>query len=1245
MRILAIRGSDLASLAGPFELDLSRSPLAEAPLFVITGPVGAGKSTLLDALSVALFHRTSRLVETCKERTDGLPAEDARNLLRHGAPRGFAEVDFQADDGQSYRARWEVRRAAGQAEGAIQKPSCRLSTLQTGHLLRRGVNKTRSEISRLLGLDFRQFQRAVLLAQGEFAGFLKAASNERAALLEQLTGTELYRRVSIAAYERATRESERANSLQREINRLQAMEPEEVEALQAQLKEIGNRLQHLDELRRSLEREKNWFTREEELGIEKERATAEQAGLLAQEPGITELKKELALTETALSLSSWFSTVDELEGHSALLNSGLEKQKRAVDLARERRQIAKRAVDQARDALQTAQISRHGAEQALEEAVKLDERSLLAEQAVKEAEARARKADETRAAVEENLSRSRELLLESNGTWKELTEFQAATLDQAGLFTEQKYWLEQILQYERLREDEVKSRQALITLSATIADLIKKEQGVSHELSTESSEIERLEAVMASLEAEIAALGPTTLTGRLEEAQSRQEQAAALEKSHAELRILQAEVDRIQAERGEAIHESFLAQSAIAELDSRLPALGAAATEAQRAWRSALSSGKPGVEALRAELRPGTPCPVCGALDHAWLSVRAPVLGELVEKSRKRLEALVKDLATLHGRRAQQQTYLEQLKSIIRRADTRLQSLVAERDRLRAVLDDGAVRLGLTDPRTASQALAAFKSRVDATTKDLRVVHDKEAVLRNTGEQLKSRRRLFERHRVLHSKLRTDLSVARSREESLVAQLSALLETRERLKNLIATAFATILDAPGGNFSNPEPASTQQGNNCPPLKEDPEQLRRILATQADKWKRKLEQLEATRRRIAVVKAEIDYQEQETARASAASAEAHTGLRARKAEAVELAQKRSLLFDGQAVAAIRVVLDGQVESARQARQAAEDEFETANVELMRQETAVGAKAEHLHSDRVRVTARQSALQRKLRKHGLAEDEARQLISRGASWCRETRDIISDYENRVKRARERLKLRERQLRSHERTRPERRREEADRLFVETIEERQALDCSQGDIRVRLIHAQSVEERIRELTEELYSLEEGGRVWIELGEIIGSADGTSFRNFAQTYTLDLLLDHSNMHLAKLKPRYRMRRSHDESDPFGILILDEELGDEPRPVITLSEGETFLVSLALALGLSSLQSQRVRLESLFIDEGFGTLDSTALQTVLGALQALELRDRQIAIISHVGAFTDHFPAEVRVVPLGFGTSRLEIS
>jgi exonuclease SbcC len=1240
MRILAIRGANLASLAGPFELDLRHGPLGEAHLFVITGPVGSGKSTLLDALSVALFHEAPRLAEAGKARLDDLPADDARNLLRRGATEAYAEVDFQADDGRTYRARWEVRRARRRVRGAIQKPSCTLHCLETGDSLGGGgVNETRTEICRMLGLDFNQFQRAVLLAQGEFASFLKADSNERSALLERMTGTELYGRVSKAAYDRAKVESEKAASVQRQIDALETVPWEEVVALQDRLAEIQKEMSELDALTLSLEREKDWFRREDELISALDRAKKEQADVLAQESVAEGQKQELLRTERAMSLSAWFSAVDELKGQAEVLSLGLETRRSEACQARERRDEAKQAVELARDTVQAAEALRQEEEPSLEEALKLDEQLRLAEQALAQADQRQRETTERKTQAEDNLQTARNLLSQLKETAQQLEEFKTANASRAPLYSEQKHWLEQILQYERLKQDESKSRSTLDDLSRTVEDLRRKEEGVSSELATESGEIERLEAASASLESEITALNPDQLTLLEEQARKQQDQAAALDKSNSDLRALLNEVHRILAERAAAADDASETRRLAAELDSRLPAVEAAEAEADRAWRSALSARKPNIEQLRSELRPGTPCPVCGALDHPWASSQAPLLDELVEKSGKRREELAAELAALHGRRVQQDARLDHLQRTVNRADERLDELVPEREKLRAVIHERAKRLGLTNANAASQALTAARSRLETIGKQLRLARDKEAVLRSTVQQLRSRKRIFEKHSALHAQLKTNLSVARSRHESVTAQLKATSDTRERLRSTIGSAFSCL----SGLFG---PVSTgKPRESYPLLDDDPVALRRMFGSLVDEWKKKLEQLEEIRHQISSVEAQVEYREREHDEAAADCTQAEAALLARKQEASEITAKRGSLFEGRPVSQVRLELDGHVQAARLGERSAEQDLEAARAEVARLETTIESQSDQLETNSERLGVRRAALDRQLEKLDFTEDEARTLAARGEAWCQEARAIIGEYEKQRARVRERVEERERQLVEHQQNRPERALADLELLVGETVDQRRALDRQHAEIGARLIHSRTVKDKIKVLSDQLVALEEEGRVWLQLGEVIGSADGKAFRNFAQTYTLDLLLEHANVHLAELKPRYRLERlCGDTHDPLGILVVDQDMGDDRRPVNTLSGGETFLVSLALALGLSSLQSHRVRLGSLFIDEGFGALDSAALETALSALEALQLQDRQIGIVSHIEGLAEHFPAEVRVLPLGAGTSRVEV-
>lgn len=225
MRILAIRGENLASLAEPFALEFEQEPLRSCGLFAITGETGAGKSTILDALCLALYDTFPRVEATeGSERAPDpsgelLAMRDPAPILRRGAGGGYAEVDFVARDGQRYRARCGLQRARSRATGKLQKRSRSLWRIDaTGAVieaLESGVSPVNRRIVELTDLTFDQFCRTALLAQGDFDAFLRADAGKRADLLEKITGAEIYGRLSQHAYEAARKAQENLEQLER----------------------------------------------------------------------------------------------------------------------------------------------------------------------------------------------------------------------------------------------------------------------------------------------------------------------------------------------------------------------------------------------------------------------------------------------------------------------------------------------------------------------------------------------------------------------------------------------------------------------------------------------------------------------------------------------------------------------------------------------------------------------------------------------------------------------------------------------------------------------------------------------------------------------------------------------------------------------------------------------------------------------------------------------------------------------
>lgn len=191
-------------------------------------------------------------------------------------------------------------------------------------------------------------------------------------------------------------------------------------------------------------------------------------------------------------------------------------------------------------------------------------------------------------------------------------------------------------------------------------------------------------------------------------------------------------------------------------------------------------------------------------------------------------------------------------------------------------------------------------------------------------------------------------------------------------------------------------------------------------------------------------------------------------------------------------------------------------------------------------------------------------------------------------------------------------------------------------------RLLQQEKNKLTVEQIAKELAEKQTIAERWAKLNKLIGSADGAKFKVIAQSYTLNLLLLHANKHLSYLSKRYKLQQV---PDTLALQVIDCDMCDEIRTVYSLSGGESFLISLALALGLSSLSSNNLKVESLFIDEGFGSLDAESLRTAMEALEQLQMQGRKIGVISHVQEMSERISVQVQVHKKVNGKSVLTVA
>ena len=237
MKILTIRLKNLTSIEGTFEVDFTAEPLRSAGIFAISGPTGAGKSTILDALCLALYDKTPRFAASGENLylsdvgENQVNQSDVKNILRRGTGEGFAEVDFIGITGRRYRSRWSVRRARSKATGSLQPQTIQVTDLDKEEELQGTKTELLNQLVALVGLTYEQFTRTVLLAQNDFATFLKSRESAKAELLEKLTGTEIYSRISREIYARSKAADEAMNLLKNTISLIELIPEEELLSL------------------------------------------------------------------------------------------------------------------------------------------------------------------------------------------------------------------------------------------------------------------------------------------------------------------------------------------------------------------------------------------------------------------------------------------------------------------------------------------------------------------------------------------------------------------------------------------------------------------------------------------------------------------------------------------------------------------------------------------------------------------------------------------------------------------------------------------------------------------------------------------------------------------------------------------------------------------------------------------------------------------------------------------------------
>ncbi|MEZ4950780.1 MAG: AAA family ATPase [Saprospiraceae bacterium] len=1197
MRIRKVAIKNINSLQVEAVIDFMQAPLSDAGLFAIVGDTGSGKTTILDAITLGLY---------------GTVAGDAKSeeVLSYGTTDAYAEVTFDIHN-EVYLAKWSVRRARNKLDGAIQTPKRELSRLNPEsreyEIIAEKITEVNQMVEEVCGLDYMRFTKSVYLSQGDFAAFLKANEKDRSELLERITGTEIYSRISRTIYRKYDEEKKELEKLEARQENFNMKSEEEITALSEHKKEAeegGKELKsQLDSLQKDLEHFKQW----DNLQGRNNNFKNELSLLEEKKKEHSDVGNKFALHQKILPFKTELSRLKQLEFEIPSKENNQRSANENLTIEEEKLKVLKGELEKEIESLKTKKEHFKKEEELWSKVNSLDQRISDLQQQLKVEFTKkdlAHQEEQKLSLQYQSFLKEKEALEAGNAAaknWLEAHPKAKLLGDSIKLINDKKEDLRNA--YKKIQER--KNRKA--DLEASLVGLegrLKNEKKIFEEESSSFKILlEKLEAEIPDFKLSARSSILVRLGNELEQLQKK---IGYFEKYQSLQKVFQQKkVDFLSG-----VEELKKLQSKKKDLELALQAAEKELTFKANTLEKYKLFARFSEE--RKNLKPGDPCPLCFATDHN-------IAKHTIEENE--LE---------HQKKAEEEWEMEKVnvKTIEHKLNETNASSTACKTKLEAILN------------------ASFES---------------ENQLESIPEAIEINSLLTSYQDTFNSQFPTDTFE------------KELMDLNNKAKNLVSKRSLLIENE--NTLSNFESANLERNKAIEKLESEVVQIQKEIESEA---KAEAETEAEKSQRIATLDRELHplglkYEESKAKEMFREIENLYLNFQKhqqtneafqKEMETLEPKIRENIIHQENALNEVKK-LDKHIQEIQEEKKAKEAERVNLYGDKIPSEEKIKLEKEILsnESEAGKIQSERSDIQTKM---ASLKAIIQQLPDQILQYSKEKESLETKLTPRVKEvgftsiheaenallseeeanhARELIEslrkkeielaqIKKQLLEDEERLQPIIKRLSSQEELKVTLQavSQEFNQCQQniGSLQKELEFQASLKQQMQELLGKINTQKETASKWHQLNSLVGSADGNKFRKFAQGLTLEKLTALANMHLYNLNGRYQIQK--EDSEKLDLQIIDTYQADNVRSMNTLSGGETFLVSLALALGLSDLTGHQAQIRSLFIDEGFGTLDDQALDTVISTLENLQSQGKTIGIISHVQALKERISTQIRV-------------